>query len=130
MFCPECRCEYRTGFTTCADCRVPLVPELPAVERAAVVDEEASEPVLLCSAGSQLDAELVRSLLESAGIRSMVGGALLTQQYEALTVSVRRSDLAQARELLDAWQLPTELSPADPPAGRGDEASAVEQGGL
>ena len=29
MFCPNCRCEYRPGFTECADCRVPLVDELP-----------------------------------------------------------------------------------------------------
>ena len=30
MFCPLCRTEYRGGFTTCSDCRLPLVAELPA----------------------------------------------------------------------------------------------------
>ena len=30
MFCPECRAEYRPGFTRCADCDVDLVEELPA----------------------------------------------------------------------------------------------------
>ena len=43
--CPKCEAEYRPGFTTCADCGVPLVPgpaasprdsEPPEVER----DEE------------------------------------------------------------------------------------------
>lgn len=29
MFCPECRAEYRPGFTRCADCNVDLVQELP-----------------------------------------------------------------------------------------------------
>ena len=29
MFCPECRAEYRPGFTRCADCDVDLVQELP-----------------------------------------------------------------------------------------------------
>jgi hypothetical protein len=29
MFCPECRAEYRPGFTRCADCDVGLVQELP-----------------------------------------------------------------------------------------------------
>src|SRR6266436_5137232 len=29
MFCPECRAEYRPGFTRCADCNVDLVRELP-----------------------------------------------------------------------------------------------------
>jgi hypothetical protein len=29
MFCPECKAEYREGFTQCADCEVELVAELP-----------------------------------------------------------------------------------------------------
>jgi hypothetical protein len=29
MFCPKCRSEYREGFTTCSDCGIPLVHELP-----------------------------------------------------------------------------------------------------
>jgi hypothetical protein len=29
MFCPSCRAEYRSGFDTCSDCDVALVPELP-----------------------------------------------------------------------------------------------------
>lgn len=29
MFCPECRAEYRPGFTRCSDCGVDLVHELP-----------------------------------------------------------------------------------------------------
>src|SRR5215469_6598587 len=29
MFCPECRAEYRSGFTRCTDCDAELVPELP-----------------------------------------------------------------------------------------------------
>jgi len=27
MICPQCRAEYRLGFTVCADCDVPLVPQ-------------------------------------------------------------------------------------------------------
>jgi hypothetical protein len=30
MYCPVCKAEYRAGFTECAECRVPLVTELPA----------------------------------------------------------------------------------------------------
>jgi hypothetical protein len=29
MFCPECRVEYRSGISTCADCGVHLVDRLP-----------------------------------------------------------------------------------------------------
>ncbi len=30
MFCPRCRCEYRPGFSRCADCDVELVEVLSA----------------------------------------------------------------------------------------------------
>src|SRR5215470_7638594 len=33
MFCPECRAEYRPGFTRCSDCDVDLVHELPKTPR-------------------------------------------------------------------------------------------------
>jgi len=29
MFCPECRAEYRPGFTRCADCDLALVRVIP-----------------------------------------------------------------------------------------------------
>jgi len=29
MFCPQCKAEYRPGFTHCVDCQVDLVEELP-----------------------------------------------------------------------------------------------------
>src|SRR5438034_3781092 len=29
MYCPQCKAEYRQGFTRCADCDVELVHELP-----------------------------------------------------------------------------------------------------
>jgi len=32
MFCPECKAEYRPGFTHCSDCDVDLVEELPGEE--------------------------------------------------------------------------------------------------
>ena len=32
MFCPECRAEYRSGFTHCTDCDADLVAELPVSE--------------------------------------------------------------------------------------------------
>lgn len=32
MFCPTCKSEYLEGFTTCADCQVTLVHELPRTD--------------------------------------------------------------------------------------------------
>jgi hypothetical protein len=34
MICPSCHAEYRDGFTTCADCEVPLVADLAAAAAA------------------------------------------------------------------------------------------------
>jgi hypothetical protein len=33
MFCPECKAEYRFGFTRCSDCDVDLVEQLPEIDR-------------------------------------------------------------------------------------------------
>jgi hypothetical protein len=64
MICPECGCEYREGFTTCADCDVALVDELPPeppLEEPGdlVTVLETSDPALLLVA---------KSLLEGAAI--------------------------------------------------------------
>jgi len=34
MICPSCHAEYRDGFTTCADCEIPLVADLAAAAAA------------------------------------------------------------------------------------------------
>jgi hypothetical protein len=41
MFCPQCKAEYRQGFTHCADCDVDLVWELPKTD---IELRERSEP--------------------------------------------------------------------------------------
>src|SRR5688572_18574019 len=41
--CPACGAEYVAGATSCADCQVPLVDELPA---AAVLAEESDEDLV------------------------------------------------------------------------------------
>ena len=45
MFCPECRAEYRPGFTRCADCGVDLVQELPAKSSEAKVERPTQDSV-------------------------------------------------------------------------------------
>jgi hypothetical protein len=45
MFCPECRTEYRPGFTRCSDCDVDLVHELPGKSSEAKVERPTQDSV-------------------------------------------------------------------------------------
>ena len=38
MFCPQCKAEYRPGFTRCSDCDVDLVERLPEAGRGSTMD--------------------------------------------------------------------------------------------
>lgn len=43
-FCPTCKTEYRPGFNTCAECRIPLVDELEPEAEPDQPEAEAQEP--------------------------------------------------------------------------------------
>ncbi|PYT54911.1 MAG: hypothetical protein DMG43_04740 [Acidobacteria bacterium] len=45
MFCPQCKAEYRQGFTRCADCDVDLVYTLPAKESDSAETSQGASPV-------------------------------------------------------------------------------------
>ena len=66
MFCPKCGCEYREGFSECADCGVDLVAESPEAEEA----EEAEDIdfVTVYRVGNPAIIALAKSILQSAGI--------------------------------------------------------------
>ena len=71
MFCPECRVEYRSGFTHCTDCDVDLVDEL-TLERTDLFEAnpgDQEDPFCAFWQGDdrRLHAELC-SVLDAAGI--------------------------------------------------------------
>ena len=72
MFCPQCRVEYRPGFTHCTDCDVDLVHELPLARTdsfgsASLGDEEDPFCGFWQGDDPRLHAELC-TLLDEAGI--------------------------------------------------------------
>jgi putative acetyltransferase len=73
MFCPNCRSEYRPGFTQCSECNVPLLDTLPA-ESAAAVAEPDARIVTVYRTSDQALIALAQSLLESAGIDYVAKG--------------------------------------------------------
>lgn len=118
MYCPNCRAEYRPGFTECYDCQVPLVDELPDE----VPKTKASlRPFVQVYSASHHDAQLIRSLLEGNGIDTVVkneGSAAYVVHVGAMgesRVFVPETDAARAVELIKiALQGELELSEGDP----------------
>ena len=64
MFCPECRAEYRPGFTRCSDCDVELVSAIPAQNKRVRPD---SATVFLTGGSPKLLAAFIRLAYIPAG---------------------------------------------------------------
>ena len=116
MYCPQCRVEYRDGFTECSDCHVLLLAGTPPPEPADSFDPALGLAVVLeTNDGIQL--ALAKGLLEDAGIPFFVLGQITTliqdvdpYLHKWFRVQVPRDREAEARELLDQL-LVAETSP-------------------
>ena len=117
MFCPKCKAEYRVGFLRCSDCHVDLVEHLPAekppAEEAKVdttFDQNRFEPepelVVIRTFQRSLDADLAKSVLEAAGIESIIRGDDTARRYytgmaQGLDLLVLAQDAEDADKILD-----------------------------
>ena len=75
VYCPSCLAEYRPGFTRCPDCDVDLVAELPSGDEPLEVEGTSHDmghvgpdAVQVYAAFRDIEAEMLRSVLEDAGI--------------------------------------------------------------
>ena len=109
MYCPKCGAEYREGFTDCADCRIPLVAQMPRrLERDGDPDLqlvtvlEGNDPLVIASA---------KGLLEETGTPFYVLGEELGKRYGAVgdfiypwcRIQVGRDREAEARAALEPF---------------------------
>lgn len=101
MFCPDCRGEYREGFTRCEQCAVDLVETIPPKDETSADD--------LVPAFQSTDGLLVaatRSALESQGIPVVVQGeeaqGLLPVNAVVLVPRRRLRDAQDVIQLLEA----------------------------
>jgi Putative prokaryotic signal transducing protein len=115
MFCPQCKAEYRVGFVRCTDCDVELVDHLPVHESSPVAEfprgRFEAEPKLVVIRTFQrgLDADLAKSVLEAAGIASMIRGDAGRRYYYSyglalgtgIELLVRVEDAEDADKILD-----------------------------
>jgi hypothetical protein len=101
MFCPECRSEYRPGFTRCNDCDVDLVWALPA-------EKAHGEPELakVFETGNATLAPVIESLLRGAEIEFVVRNPRKFDRTGAnpmlgpIQYFVRNDEAEAAKELL------------------------------
>lgn len=111
MYCPECRSEYREGFTTCVDCEKALIPELPPLPPE---DHEGEPMVTVLEVGDPARLALAHSLLDDAGIPCFGKGEALQGGLSFLVspvqIQVPESQAEEARELL------ADLESAEPSA--------------
>ena len=73
-YCPQCKNEYLEGTSVCEDCGVSLVAEIP-VEAAKPADID--ELVEVWRTQGEVDAQMVKALLEGNGVDSMLSGESL-----------------------------------------------------
>ena len=96
MFCPNCRSEYRVGFTWCKECDVGLVADLPPEENPEFVD--LVEVLTMADAGQ---IPLIKSILEAEEIPYLAQGENFNLGRNiAVRFLVPRECLEEAREVL------------------------------
>jgi len=119
MFCPNCRSEYREGFTVCAECNVALVPELPPEP-----EPEYVEWVTVLTTSDESSALVAETVLEAAEIPCAIKGEGLEEIFPTMNakeVQVPVEYEEEARQLLEAEAFPKEAGEFDVDTGNEDE---------
>jgi hypothetical protein len=116
VYCPQCRTEYREGFTECSDCRVPLLPGT------APKDLEAFDPSLelveVLETNDRVHLAMAKGLFEEAGIPFFVLGqiATLVQDVDPFLHKWVRLQVPCDREVEARQLLENLLEPVTPQA--------------
>ncbi len=100
MFCPECRTEYREGFTVCTDCGMALVHELPPGPPAETPSEGTDFEEVLGFMDEGVLA-IVKSLLDEEGIDYYIVGEFSVSKGPDRKLMVRKDQAERAREILE-----------------------------
>ena len=103
-YCPKCRSEFVEGTSACEDCHVPLVAGPPAEEGPIRSDADLVE---IWRTQGEMNAQIVRSLLDGSGIPSMLSGESLRLTHgltidglALVRVFVRAEDASRAGDII------------------------------
>src|SRR5262249_50678398 len=112
MFCPNCKAEYRSGFSECSECHVPLVSALPvppprpeAPELNLVTVFRSADPAVISVASSILQSAEIPFATKGEGLQDLFawgrvhGGTNIF--VGPVEVQVDEKDSAEATALLE-----------------------------
>ncbi len=115
MICPNCGTAYRPGIAACADCGVALMVPEEYEKLKALAEKEEEElrdlkVVEVHACQGEVEAGLVRSVLEASGIESFTGGNA-SQSVHPFTmdgmgeikIMVRASEEVEARAVISEY---------------------------
>jgi len=109
-YCPECKCEYRSGIDDCADCKVALIAELP-VE---------GDLVLFFPSDQAME---VRRVLDAAGIDTK-SAALRPEEGDPIEARLC------SRDIDASWRLARRFQDLDIPESEEPQWVTIFRGDL
>jgi len=98
MFCPQCRAEYREGFSRCADCDIDLVETLEPEPPPEYVDFQ-----LILSTFNTGDIAIIKSILDAEQVTYYFLGEhinLVRPLGDPARLMVRKDEVSTAVDLL------------------------------
>jgi len=98
-FCPECSFEYSDDFILCPECGTKLVEKLPTEGRIAAMSLDNSW-VAVCRVHDGLSKEMIRGLLDSNNIPSMVTSSVFQPLGNGAGWAARRKSQESDKEVV------------------------------
>ena len=121
-FCPNCKTEYRSGFTQCADCNVDLVESVPQPTPEEIAEDNLcrlDDLSALADFSNRSEAEMIQELLADNQIESTLRGEVygyILGSVRPVTLLVEKHNLESAREIYEAYFAgQTRPEPENPP---------------
>jgi hypothetical protein len=129
MFCPDCRGEYRPGFTRCSDCGVKLVERLEDTEFHSQEPELSDTPELLWTGTDAQMRDEIIDALETANIschtRTDKVGSLPGWSRQVYAIFTHARDHRAASAALEAAARRRGTAPEEKGDGPGDSDSPI-----
>jgi len=105
-FCPKCRAEYLEGVMRCEDCGVSLEKNLPEE-----VEDPDAKLVTVFRAPNEIEAQMIRTLLEGNRIKCCLSGESLRHTHGIMVdglaevrILVRDDDEKRAMEIIEGYR--------------------------